>query len=74
MITEPRVSFFFVLGKGKMGYWVMGGWREGTAAGVAVLVSTGSGSLQLRGKGGFVCFYFIFAFFFTFYLSYLIMF
>ena len=35
--------------------------REVTAAGV-VVVSTGSGSLRLREKGGFVCFYFCVSF------------
>jgi len=42
--------------------------REVTAAGV-VVVSTGSGSLRLREKGGL--YVFIFAFLFRFYLSYL---
>ena len=42
--------------------------REVTAAGV-VVVSTGSGSLRLREKGGL--YVFIFAFLFHFYLSYL---
>lgn len=71
-MQNPGFHFFFVLGKGKngrlLGYGQRGVVREVTAAGV-VVVSTGSGSLRLREKGGL--YVFIFAFLFHFYLSYL---
>jgi len=65
-MQNPGFHFFFRSGKRKKWevtrLWAEGVVREVTAAGV-VVVSTGSGSLRLREKGGL--YVFIFAFLFT---------